>query len=149
MRLGRFSFRRTCRQRPYGIGHVARSNYERAWSKEELIVLLSPSSNHASMHHDYKRPKRGVTGGRLFHFKDHPVRKIAVKFCYSGLAHQIDPTPLPTLESEPLFQACAKARLENAGTGLDRRRCERCWTGCLALGEERAPGQPRETNLGA
>ncbi|KAF8438561.1 pseudouridine synthase [Boletus edulis BED1] len=68
--------------------------------------------------------------GRPFHFKDHPVRKIAVKFCYSGweyngLAYQIDPTPLPTVE-EVLFRAFAKTRLVDAEAGLDGCGWERC-----------------------
>src|SRR6266571_7578194 len=38
-----------------------------------------------------------------FDFSKHPRRKIALKFCYSGweyggLAHQMGPTPLPTVE---------------------------------------------------
>lgn len=101
-------------------------NYE-TWSKQDLIARLT------ELERRVKRPKRGVspgTSGRPFHFKDHPVRKIAVKFCYSGweyngLAYQIDPTPLPTVE-EVLFQAFAKARLVDAEAGLDGCGWEKC-----------------------
>ncbi|KAF8556764.1 tRNA pseudouridine synthase [Imleria badia] len=101
-------------------------NYE-TWSKQDLIARLT------ELELRVKRAKRGVSpgaGGRPFHFKDHTVRKIAVKFCYSGweyngLAYQIDPTPLPTVE-EVLFQAFAKARLVDAEAGLDGCGWERC-----------------------
>ena len=106
-------------------------NYE-TWSKEELIVRLTELERHvkADPHHHHKHPKRDSTSGRPFHFKNHPVRKIAVKFCYSGweyngLAYQIDPTPLPTVE-EVLFQAFAKARLVDADAGLDGCGWEKC-----------------------
>jgi tRNA pseudouridine38/39 synthase len=105
-------------------------NYE-TWSKEELIARLTELELPVKAGPRYqKRPKRGVTDGRPFHFKDHPVRKIAVKFCYSGweyngLAYQIDPTPLPTVE-EVLFQAFSKARLVDAEAGLDGCGWEKC-----------------------
>lgn len=105
-------------------------NYE-AWSKEDLIARLTDLEQRVKAGH--KRSTRGVspgTGGRPFHFKDHPVRKIAVKFCYSGweyngLAYQIDPTPLPTVE-EVLFRAFAKARLVDAEAGLEGCGWEKC-----------------------
>ncbi|KAG8215228.1 pseudouridine synthase [Butyriboletus roseoflavus] len=107
-------------------------NYE-TWSKEELIARLTELEQRVKAGpHYHKRPlKREVSpGGRPFHFKDHPVRKIAVKFCYSGweyngLAYQIDPTPLPTVE-EVLFRAFAKARLVDAEAGLDGCGWEKC-----------------------
>lgn len=108
-------------------------NYE-TWSKRELIArLIELERRHKAgpQQHHIKRPKRSASpGGRPFHFKDHPVRKIAVKFCYSGweyngLAYQIDPTPLPTVE-EVLFQAFAKTRLVDADAGLDGCGWEKC-----------------------
>lgn len=115
-------------------------NYD-TWSKEELIARLTDLEQRVKAGpdpHHHKRPhKRGgisspgtSTGGRPFHFKDHPVRKIAVKFCYSGweyngLAYQIDPTPLPTVE-EVLFRAFAKTRLVDAEAGLDGCGWEKC-----------------------
>lgn len=111
-------------------------NYQ-TWSKEDLIARLAELElrARAGAHH-HNRPKRsGVSpgpsaGGRTFNFKDHPVRKIAVKFCYSGweyngLAYQIDPTPLPTVE-EVLFHAFAKARLIDPDAGLDGCGWEKC-----------------------
>ena len=107
-------------------------NYE-TWSKQDLIARLTDLELRLKATSHRHHPKRGVspgTGGRPFHFKDHPVRKIAVKFCYSGweyngLAYQIDPTPLPNVE-EVLFQAFAKARLVDAEAGLDGCGWEKC-----------------------
>ena len=130
MRFGRFSFRYHYLSSKAHIP-VMSPNYE-TWSNEELIARLTELELRvkAGPHHYHKRPKRGVTDGRPFHFKDHPVRKIAVKFCYSGweyngLAYQIDPTPLPTVE-EVLFQAFAKTRLVDAEAGLDGCGWEKC-----------------------
>ncbi|KAF8841025.1 tRNA pseudouridine synthase [Paxillus ammoniavirescens] len=102
------------------------------WSKEELIARLTELELRVKAGPKDRNVKRGPspTGGRTFHFKDHPLRKIAVKFCYSGweyngLAYQIDPTPLPTVE-EVLFQAFAKARLVDPEAGLDGCGWERC-----------------------
>lgn len=108
-------------------------NYE-TWSKEDLIARLTDLERRLKAGRHRKQPKGpispGSTTGRSFHFKDHPLRKIAVKFCYSGweyngLAYQIDPTPLPTVE-EVLFQAFAKARLVDTDAGLDGCGWERC-----------------------
>ncbi|KAF9228073.1 pseudouridine synthase [Gyrodon lividus] len=106
-------------------------NYE-TWSKEELIARLTELELRVKAGPKHRSVKRGPSprGGRPFHFKDHPLRKIAVKFCYSGweyngLAYQIDPTPLPTVE-EVLFQAFAKGRLVDAKAGLDGCGWERC-----------------------
>jgi hypothetical protein len=67
---------------------------------------------------------------KTFDFSKHPRRKIALKFCYSGweysgLAHQIGPTPLPTVENV-LFDAMVKAHLVDPATGLDGCGWERC-----------------------
>lgn len=67
---------------------------------------------------------------KTFDFSKHPRRKIALKFCYSGweysgLAHQIGPTPLPTVENV-LFDAMVKAHLIDPATGLDGSGWERC-----------------------
>ena len=65
-----------------------------------------------------------------FDFSKHPRRKIALKFCYSGweyggLAHQMGPTPLPTVENV-LFDSMAKAHLIDPTAGLDGCGWERC-----------------------
>ncbi|KIJ61231.1 hypothetical protein HYDPIDRAFT_116220 [Hydnomerulius pinastri MD-312] len=100
------------------------------WSKEELITRLTDLEHQLKASPNYKKRAPSPVGGRPFHFKDHQLRKIAVKFCYSGweyngLAFQIDPTPLPTVE-EVLFRAFAKARLVDAEAGLDGCGWERC-----------------------
>ncbi|KAF8970568.1 pseudouridine synthase [Flammula alnicola] len=65
-----------------------------------------------------------------FDFSKHPRRKIALKFCYSGweyggLAFQLGPTPLPTVENV-LFDILAKSRLVDAEAGFDGCGWERC-----------------------
>lgn len=79
---------------------------------------------------------------KTFDFSKHPRRKIALKFCYSGweysgLAHQMGPTPLPTVENV-LFDALAKAHLvdpvaEFEGCGWER--CGRTDRGVSAAGQ--------------
>ncbi|KAF8438564.1 pseudouridine synthase [Boletus edulis BED1] len=131
MRFGRFTFRYHYSPSKAHIP-IMSPNYD-TWSKQDLIARLTDLEQRAkgSPHH-HPRPKRAISPGtgRPFHFKDHPVRKIAVKFCYSGweyngLAYQIDPTPLPTVE-EVLFRAFAKTRLVDAEAGLDGCGWERC-----------------------
>ncbi|KAF8130282.1 pseudouridine synthase [Boletus edulis] len=88
-------------------------NYD-TWSRQDLIARLTDLEQRAkgSPHH-HPRPKRAISPGtgRPFHFKDHPVRKIAVKFCYSGweyngLAYQIDPTPVTDCRRSTLPSIC-------------------------------------------
>ena len=63
-------------------------------------------------------------------FNAFPVRKIALKFCYSGseysgLAYQEGPTPLPTVEGV-LFNAMAQTFLVDRDGGLEGCGWERC-----------------------
>ncbi|KAG9311075.1 pseudouridine synthase [Chiua virens] len=93
-------------------------NYD-TWSKQDLIARLTELEEHFKAGQSHKTSA-----------SHHPVRKIAVKFCYSGweyngLAYQIDPTPLPTVE-EVLFQAFANARLVDAEAGLEGCGWEKC-----------------------
>ena len=65
-----------------------------------------------------------------FDFSKHSRRKIALKFCYSGweyggLAFQLGPTPLPTVENV-LFDVLAKTRLVDAEGGFDGCGWEKC-----------------------
>jgi len=74
--------------------------------------------------HKHKHPRRE------FNFSAYPTRKIALKFSYAGagfggLAWQVGPTPLPTVEGE-LFAALAKARLVDPEGGLEGCGWERC-----------------------
>jgi len=65
-----------------------------------------------------------------FEFSKYPRRKIALKFCYSGweycgLAYQIGPTPLPTVENV-LFDVLAQTRLVDKDAGFDGCGWEKC-----------------------
>ncbi|KIM41961.1 hypothetical protein M413DRAFT_33262, partial [Hebeloma cylindrosporum] len=65
-----------------------------------------------------------------FDFSKHSRRKIALKFCYSGweyggLAFQLGPTPLPTVENV-LFDVLAKTRLVDPDGGFDGCGWEKC-----------------------
>ncbi|KAJ3514945.1 hypothetical protein NLJ89_g2064 [Agrocybe chaxingu] len=66
----------------------------------------------------------------IFDFSKYARRKIALKFCYSGweyggLAFQLGPTPLPTVENV-LFDAMAKAHLVDASGGFEACEWEKC-----------------------
>ncbi|KAK7033601.1 pseudouridine synthase deg1 [Paramarasmius palmivorus] len=114
------------------------------WSKEDLINhirLLESKSSASSQPKASPEKKRSLSKSsarhrnpspshRAFHFSSHPRRKIALKFCYSGwkyngLAYQLSPTPLPTVE-EVLFDALAKARLIDPAAGYDGCEWEKC-----------------------
>ena len=93
------------------------------WSREQLIERLMKLEAVGS-----NTSKDKVT--KAFDFSKHPRRKIALKFCYSGweysgLAYQIGPTPLPTVENV-LFDAMVKAHLVDPAAGLDGCEWERC-----------------------
>ncbi|KXN82383.1 tRNA pseudouridine(38/39) synthase [Leucoagaricus sp. SymC.cos] len=65
-----------------------------------------------------------------FNFSNHPKRKIALKFCYSGweyggLAFQNITGDLPTVEGV-LFDALAKARLIDPSGGMEGCEWEKC-----------------------
>ena len=105
-------------------------SYE-GWSREKLIERLTllesgtlPSAPVTSCSVVQPKPFRE------FEFSRHSRRKIALKFCYSGweyggLAFQIGPTPLPTVENV-LFDALAKARLVEKDAGFDGCGWEKC-----------------------
>ena len=84
----------------------------------------SPSSS------DPKKTKKQKLPRREFDFSAYATRKIALKFSYAGagyggLAWQVGPTPLPTVEGV-LFAALAKARLVDPQGGLEGCGWERC-----------------------
>ncbi|KAF9546736.1 pseudouridine synthase [Agrocybe pediades] len=65
-----------------------------------------------------------------FDFSKHSRRKIALKFCYSGweycgLAYQLGPTPLPTVENV-LFDVLAQTRLVDKEAGFEGCGWEKC-----------------------
>ena len=106
------------------------------WSREKLIERLTllesrtlplpgaPPVSSCSTEAVQPKPVKE------FEFARHSRRKIALKFCYSGweyggLAFQIGPTPLPTVENV-LFDALSKARLVEKDAGFDGCGWEKC-----------------------
>ncbi|EKM76207.1 hypothetical protein AGABI1DRAFT_108952 [Agaricus bisporus var. burnettii JB137-S8] len=125
-----------------------------AWSREQLIERLialegpklvkesRPSVSPASVipvpprkHNENQNTIPPPTNiirppSKEFNFSNHPKRKIALKFCYSGweyggLAYQTGPTQLPTVEAV-LFEAFAKARLIDRDGGMEGCGWEKC-----------------------
>lgn len=99
------------------------------WTREELIARLLDLDDRTRTSNAKATTQRAAPT-KVFDFAAHPVRKIALKFCYSGweyngLAFQKTPTPLPTVE-EVLFQALAKTRLIDPDAGYDGCGWERC-----------------------
>ena len=119
---------------PMSLTTVSNSNsvsYE-GWSREKLIerlTLLESGTSTlpvGSCSNDLVQAKPF----KEFEFARHSRRKIALKFCYSGwkyggLAFQIGPTLLPTVENV-LFDALAKARLVEKDSGFDGCGWEKC-----------------------
>ncbi|KAH7924352.1 tRNA pseudouridine synthase [Leucogyrophana mollusca] len=105
---------------------MSRSKYD-SWSKDDLIVRITELEGRSQRD---AKPVASTGEKKTFLFSAHPLRKIAVKFCYSGweyngLAFQNGPTPLPTVE-DVLFKAFAKTKLVDAAAGLDGCGWERC-----------------------
>jgi len=106
------------------------NSYEH-WTKEELIARLVDLDDRIRIiDPNAKEISSKIASQKTFNFSAYPVRKIALKFCYSGweyngLAFQKAPTPLPTVE-EVLFQAFAKTRLVDPEKGFDGCGWERC-----------------------
>lgn len=106
------------------------SSYEH-WTKEELLARVVELDERLQVAYpNAKVAQEKSAPPKTFNFSAHPVRKIALKFCYSGweyngLAFQKTPTPLPTVE-EVLFQALAKTRLIDPDAGYDGCGWERC-----------------------
>jgi tRNA pseudouridine38/39 synthase len=101
------------------------------WTKEELIARLVDLDDRVRINnHNAKEPSSEIAPQKEFNFSAHRVRKIALKFCYSGweyngLTFQKGPTPLPTVE-EVLFQAMANLRLVDPAKGFAGCGWERC-----------------------
>ncbi|KAK0230209.1 pseudouridine synthase [Armillaria fumosa] len=104
------------------VGAMA-PNYE-AWSKTDLIARINALE---------RREASNTTSAQSnadFDFYSYPIRKIALKFCYSGweyngLAYQKKPTPLPTVEGV-LYDALCRARLIDEARGYDGCGWEKC-----------------------
>ena len=122
------------------------------WTRERLVERLMQLEGTApkvqdvitvgSLSQPSNTPIQDINTRKTFDFSKHSRRKIALKFCYSGweysgLAHQMGPTPLPTIENV-LFDALAKAHLvdpvaEFEGCGWER--CGRTDRGVSAAGQ--------------
>lgn len=99
------------------------------WSREKLIERLSLLENGTLPRAPVASCSRSEEA-KEFEFARHSRRKIALKFCYSGweyggLAFQLGPTPLPTVENV-LFDTLAKARLVEKDAGFDGCGWEKC-----------------------
>ncbi len=130
-------FRRIMTTNPRSIDY-------KGWSREQLIERLLALEGPRSL--NSPRPSPPPSSGiqtkaqnteiirpvstKEFNFSNHPTRKIALKFCYSGweysgLAYQTDVTQLPTVEGV-LFEALTKARLIDLDAGMDGCGWEKC-----------------------
>ncbi|KAJ3727291.1 pseudouridine synthase [Lentinula guzmanii] len=120
---------------------MSSSSYE-TWSKDELIARLQEleGSNNSLQNSTAKSLARKRPDSPLlapntrqsnkFDFTSYPRRKIALKFCYSGweyngLAYQLKPTPLPTVEGV-IFDALTRTRLIDPAAGYDGCSWEKC-----------------------
>ena len=102
-------------------------NGYKGWSREELIERITLLESRKDRPAVNPQP---VIQQKEFSFSSHPRRKIALKFSYSGweyggLAFQLGPTPLPTVEGV-LFDALAKARLIDQEAGFEGCGWEKC-----------------------
>ncbi|KAJ3743124.1 pseudouridine synthase [Lentinula detonsa] len=120
---------------------MSSSSYE-TWSKDELIARLQELEgsnnylqNSTAKSLARKRPDSPLLApstrqSNKFDFASYPRRKIALKFCYSGweyngLAYQLKPTPLPTVEGV-IFDALTRTRLIDPAAGYDGCSWEKC-----------------------
>ncbi|PPQ94673.1 hypothetical protein CVT25_009435 [Psilocybe cyanescens] len=111
------------------------------WTRERLIERLMELevAVDAKIRQEPPAPK---TSHKTFDFSKYSRRKIALKFCYSGweyggLAFQMGPTPLPTVENV-LFDVLAKTRLidpEGGFEGCGWEKCGRTDRGVSAAGQ--------------
>ncbi|CCA69501.1 related to DEG1-pseudouridine synthase [Serendipita indica DSM 11827] len=118
------------------------ADYE-AWTREQLVErILQLESKKKPTAQTENGPTSHPNNPRLFNFQAYAQRKIALKFCYhgwdyNGLAYQVTPTPLPTVEGV-LFDALCKARLidrEAGFEGCDWSRCGRTDRGVSSAGQ--------------
>ncbi|KAE9400889.1 tRNA pseudouridine synthase [Gymnopus androsaceus JB14] len=113
---------------------MSSSSYEN-WSREDLIARLKELEGSNPLAHPAENdpqtiPEISSPAPESFHFASYPRRKIALRFCYSGweyngLAYQLKPTPLPTVEGV-IFEALSRARLIDPDAGYDGCIWEKC-----------------------
>lgn len=120
-------------------------DYE-TWSKQELIdriKVLELKSNLNSLSVTEKNDTKPNTTGneKMFDFAQYLTRFIALRFAYlgwnyNGLAFQVTPTPLPTVEEE-ILQALAKTKLINEPQpgSCNFSRCGRTDKGVSAMNQ--------------
>ncbi|KAF8904764.1 pseudouridine synthase [Gymnopilus junonius] len=97
------------------------------WTRERLVERLMQLEGTGQPSATLPGP---LIQDKAFDFSKHSKRKIALKFCYSGweyggLAYQLGPTPLPTVENV-LFDVLAKTRLVDPEAGFDGCGWEKC-----------------------
>ena len=126
-----YIIRRSGHQLIRSMSPSSTNSYEH-WTKEELVARVVELDDRlrAAYPNEQIPQEKTTRSSKTFNFSAHPVRKIALKFCYSGweyngLAYQKTPTPLPTVE-QVLFQALAKTRLVDPDAGFDGCGWERC-----------------------
>ncbi|KAF9074626.1 pseudouridine synthase [Rhodocollybia butyracea] len=113
------------------------SSYEN-WSREDLIARLKQLEGRPNSQQRVQLAQNSSktvattlsTRPEKFDFASYPRRKIALKFCYSGweyngLAYQLKPTPLPTVEGV-IFDALTKTKLIDPDAGYDGCEWEKC-----------------------
>ncbi|KAJ3869381.1 pseudouridine synthase [Lentinula novae-zelandiae] len=115
---------------------MSSSSFEN-WSREELIAHINEleGRTNAAGARDKTHTENPLSASPTpqtsqFDFASHPRRKIALKFCYSGweyngLAYQLKPTPLPTVEGV-IFDALTRAKLIDPAAGYDGCGWEKC-----------------------
>ncbi|KAG8805574.1 hypothetical protein FRC17_005447 [Serendipita sp. 399] len=121
-----------------------------SWSRERLIEHIVALESRRNSHKGKQTTRENGTTtiaeaekqAKTFDFNSYAQRKIALKFCYhgwnyNGLAFQVTPTPLPTVEGV-LFDALCRTRLidRDAGfEGCDWSRCGRTDRGVSSAGQ--------------
>ncbi|PPQ76752.1 hypothetical protein CVT26_000143 [Gymnopilus dilepis] len=101
------------------------------WTRERLVErLMQLEGTSQPSVESRSKPPTQESSDKAFDFSKHSKRKIALKFCYSGweyggLAFQLGPTPLPTVENV-LFDVLAKTRLVDPEAGFEGCGWEKC-----------------------
>lgn len=117
------------------LAAMSSPSYE-SWTREELIARLKlldsklPQASDLQTKRAALPHKQKTKPPKAFNIASYPRRKIALKFCYTGieyngLAFQNDKTPLPTVEGT-LYDAMASCKLIDGAAGPEGCGWERC-----------------------